>query len=97
MLGVYARSFSSGYFAGKRRLVSLDKVRNSSVWALNRNLEYKVPGYGDLLRNYKDWERRKLFGYFFRSRAGLSAARTRPLLRIAFLSRDWKCVGSFPI
>jgi hypothetical protein len=69
MLLVFILGLSSGYFAGKEKLVELQEVRSSKVADLSRNLEYKIPGYGSLLRTYADWERPKLMGYIFGGKA----------------------------
>ena len=68
MLAVYVISFGAGYTAGKLKLADIEKLRNSKISQLNRNLENKVPLYGSLLQKYKSWERQKLFGYLFQSR-----------------------------
>ena len=54
MLAVYVVSFGAGFAAGKLKLANAVALRNSSFFQFNRNLEYKVPGYGDLLRRYKE-------------------------------------------
>ena len=54
MLGVYVVSFGAGFAAGKLKLVNAVALRNAPFFQLSRNLEYKVPGYGDLIRRYKE-------------------------------------------
>ncbi len=54
MLAVYVVSFGAGFVAGKLKWADAAALRNSAFFQFNRNLEYKVPGYGDLLRRYKD-------------------------------------------
>lgn len=68
MLAVYIFGFGAGFAAGKLKLADLNKVRASKLSEFNRNLEFKVPGYGALLQKYKNWERQKLFGHLFKSR-----------------------------
>lgn len=68
MLAVYVLGFGAGFAAGRFKLADLNKIRASKFSELNRNLEYKVPGYGALLQKYKNWERQKLFGHLFKSR-----------------------------
>jgi hypothetical protein len=60
MLLVFVLGFGAGYGAGKLRWADAAKVRASKLLTFNRNLEYKVPGYGALLRKYTEWERPKL-------------------------------------
>ncbi len=68
MLAVFILAFGAGFTAGKLKLVDPQKIRASKISEFNRNLEYKVPGYGALLQKYKNWERQKLFGHLFKSR-----------------------------
>jgi len=68
MAGIYVVSFGSGFVAGKLKLASVDKLRNSGISVLNRNLESRVPGYGFLLQKYREWERRQLFRAIYRNR-----------------------------
>ncbi|MDP2915065.1 MAG: hypothetical protein Q8O91_06395 [Candidatus Aminicenantes bacterium] len=65
MLAVFVLSFGAGFIAGKLKLADVNKLRASKLTEFNRNLEYKVPGYGGLLQGYKNWERQKLMGYIF--------------------------------
>jgi hypothetical protein len=67
MLAVYILGFGAGYSAGRFKLVDIHKVRASKLSEINRNLEFKVPGYGALLQKYKDWERQRLFRSLFKS------------------------------
>src|SRR5512138_2180101 len=69
MLLVFVLGFGSGFAAGKLRWADAAKLRSSKLVAFNRNLEYKVPVYGPLLRKYTDWERPKLMGYIFNGKA----------------------------
>gem|GEM_PF-800359 len=69
MLAVYILSFGAGYIAGKRKLADINTLKTSKIFDWSRNLELKIPGYGDLLQKYKDWERRKLSSYIFKGNA----------------------------
>lgn len=66
MLAVYIFGFGAGFAAGKLKVLDVGKLRSLKISELNRNLEYKVPGYGALLQKYKNWERQKLFGHLFK-------------------------------
>ncbi len=55
VLVVFALSFGAGYAAGFLRWVEYGAFSNSRVLRLSRNLEYTIPGYGDLLKSYKGW------------------------------------------
>jgi hypothetical protein len=68
MLLVFVLGFGSGFAAGKLKWIDAAKVRSSKLLTFNRNLEYKVPGYGALLRKYAAWERPKLMGHIFNGR-----------------------------
>jgi hypothetical protein len=57
MLVVFALSLGGGLAAGKLGVVKFSAIQKSKVLEFNRNLEYRVPGYGDLLKAYKDWHR----------------------------------------
>ena len=57
MLLVFVLGFGSGYAAGKLKWADASKVRSSKLLVFNRNLEYKVPGYGALLRKYTEGAR----------------------------------------
>jgi hypothetical protein len=70
LLAVYLLFFGGGYLAGKKKWVDLAALRASPVYALNRDLELRVPGYGALLQSYKNWERQHLYGYIFKGKGG---------------------------
>ena len=57
MVSVYILSFGTGLLAGKLNIVDFNTIRNSQVLKFNSTLEYKVPGYGDLLESYKSWHK----------------------------------------
>ena len=70
LLAVYLLSFGGGYVAGKMKWVDLGALRASPIYALNRDLELRVPGYGSLLLSYRNWERQRLYGYIFKGKGG---------------------------
>ena len=55
MAAVYVLSFGAGLAAGRLKLADFQSIRNSRPAQFNRNLEYRVPGYGNLLQSYKAW------------------------------------------
>jgi len=57
MLAVYVLSFGGGLLAGKLKVVDSAAIQKSRLVEFNRTLEYRVPGYGDLLESYKTWHR----------------------------------------
>ena len=63
MLAVYVLSFGGGFLAGKLKVVDLKALQKSKIVELNRTLEYRVPGYGDLLKSYKAWHQPKMMGF----------------------------------
>lgn len=62
MLAVYVLSFGGGFLAGKLGLVKSTALQKSKIVEFNRTLEYRVPGYGDLLKSYKAWHQPKMMG-----------------------------------
>ena len=58
VLAVYILSYGAGYVAGKFEWVDYKKLKNSAIIKFSRNLEYKVPGYSWLLKEYKKWHNR---------------------------------------
>jgi len=62
MLAVYVLSFGGGFLAGKLGLVKSAALQKSRIVEFNRTLEYRVPGYGDLLKSYKAWHQPKMMG-----------------------------------
>ena len=69
MLLVFVIGFGAGFAAGELKWIEAAKLRTSKIVTFNRNLEYKVPVYGPLLRKYTDWERPKLMGYIVNGEA----------------------------
>lgn len=62
MLAVYLLSFGGGFLAGKLGVVKHAAIQKSKLVEFNRTLEYRVPGYGDLLKSYKAWHQPKMMG-----------------------------------
>jgi len=58
MLTIYILSFGAGFISGKLNITTWNRLGNSKVFKFNRNLEYHVPLYGDLLQSYRDWYRK---------------------------------------
>ena len=50
-------SFGAGYVAGKRNWIAAPVLRAAKIFALNRDLEYKVPGFGPWFQNFRNRER----------------------------------------
>jgi len=63
MLAVYVLSFGGGFLAGKLGIVKYAAIQKSKLVEFNRTLEYRVPGYGDLLKSYKAWHQPKMMGF----------------------------------
>jgi hypothetical protein len=55
---IFALSYSAGYAAGSLKWVDYAAILESRVLRLARNLEYWIPGYGGLLKSYKEWHDR---------------------------------------
>ena len=52
-LAASALSYGAGYATGALKWVGYEAALNSSVLRFSKDLEYKLPGYGTLLRSYK--------------------------------------------
>jgi hypothetical protein len=70
LIAVWLLAFGGGFLAGKRKWVDPARLRTLPVTELSRGLEYRVPGYGELLQRYRSWERAKLYGYIFTGKGG---------------------------
>lgn len=55
LLVVYVVGFGAGVLAEKLKAVDTAALRKSRLVEFNRNLEFKVPVYGDALKRYKSW------------------------------------------
>jgi len=53
VLAIYILSYGAGYLAGKLGWVNYRTLKDSPILKFSSNLEYKVPGYGQLLEEYK--------------------------------------------
>ena len=58
-LAVLALSLLAGYIAGSLKWVGLESALDSSILRFSKELEYRLPGYGTLLRSYKAWHDRR--------------------------------------
>jgi hypothetical protein len=70
LLAVWIFGFGGGYLAGRKKWIDPAALRALPIAELNRNLELRAPGYGDILQGYRRWERRKLYGYIFAGEGG---------------------------
>lgn len=69
---LYALSYGAGFIAGKAKWVNYRELSKSSFFEFSRTLEYRVPGYGDLLRSYRRWHNQARDAYIFtKNRWGL--------------------------
>jgi hypothetical protein len=72
MFAVFVLSYGTGYLAGKLGWGDYSKYTKTGFFQLNRNLEYKVPLLGKLLRTYKNWHNPELFKFLStKNRRGL--------------------------
>jgi hypothetical protein len=62
---IYVLCYAAGYVAGKHGWADYKTLQNSSVFKLSRNLEYRVPGYSFLLKQYKTWHDNCRTAYLF--------------------------------
>jgi hypothetical protein len=60
MLIIFVASTGAGWLAGKFKIVDFLALRNSRLVRANSTLEYRVPGYSNLLQSYKSWHRQTL-------------------------------------
>lgn len=66
---VFVLSYAAGYIAGKLNWTDVQSLQQSPVLKLSSTLEYKVPGYSQLLRGYKAWHDKCRLGYLFQKNA----------------------------
>lgn len=66
---VYVLSYASGYLAGKLNWTDSQSLRENPVLKFSSTLEYKVPGYSQILKAYKGWHDKRRLGYLFQKNA----------------------------
>ncbi len=69
LIAVYVLSYAAGYISGRRGWVSYQTLQNSPVLKLSRSLEYRVPGYSDVLKRYRTWHDNCRTAYLFQKNA----------------------------
>jgi len=62
---ILAAAYGVGFAAGAFGWLNYTDVRRSSVVQFSRELEYRVPGYGALLKSYRTWHVEARNRYFF--------------------------------
>jgi hypothetical protein len=55
LLALYVLGYAAGYISGKQGWVDYKDIQDPPVLKFSRNLEYNVPGYSYLLKQYKAW------------------------------------------
>ena len=55
VFAIYALSFVVGFSAGALKIVDHQKIKNTSLFKASSSLEKYVPGYGHLIKIYKNW------------------------------------------
>lgn len=72
MFFILILSYGTGYLSGKLGWGDYRTFTKTNFFQFNRNLEYKVPLLGKLLRTYKNWHNPKLFKFLStKNRKGL--------------------------
>ena len=66
---VYVLSYSAGFLAGKMNWTDVQTLQKNPVLKFSSSLEYKVPGYSQLLKAYKGWHDKRRLGYLFQKNA----------------------------
>ncbi len=79
MIAVFILSYGTGFLTGKLGWGDYSKYTKTGLFQLNRNLEYKVPLLGKLLRTYKNWHNSKLFKF-------LSTKNSKGLMFLIFIN-----------
>jgi hypothetical protein len=69
LLTLYILGYSAGYLAGKLNWTNTKSLRESQVLKLSSSLEYKVPGYSQVLKGYKNWHDNCRLGYLLQKNA----------------------------
>jgi hypothetical protein len=66
---IYVLSYTAGFLAGKMNWTDVQSLQKNQALKLSSNLEYKVPGYSQLLKAYKGWHDKRRLGYLFQKDA----------------------------
>jgi hypothetical protein len=66
---VYVLSYAAGFLAGKMNWTDVQSLQQNRVLKFSSTLEYKVPGYSNLLKAYKGWHDKRRLGYLFQKNA----------------------------
>ena len=66
---VYVLSYSAGFLAGKMNWTDVQTLQKNPVLKFSSTLEYKVPGYSQILKAYKGWHDKRRLGYLFQKNA----------------------------
>ncbi len=69
LFAAYVLSFAAGYLAGKLDWTDVQSLQQNQVLKLSSSIEYKVPGYSQLLKAYKGWHDKVRLGYLFQKNA----------------------------
>lgn len=74
LLMIYILSYSIGFLAGKMNWTNIQSLQQNPVLKFSSNLEYRIPGYSQLLKAYKSWHDKHRNEYLFRKNTwGLGA------------------------
>lgn len=70
LLLAYILSYSAGFLAGKMNWTDVQSLQKNPVLKFSSSLEYKIPGYSQLLNAYKGWHDTRRNEYLFQKKAG---------------------------
>lgn len=74
LLLLYILSYSTGFLAGKMKWTDVQSLQQNPVLKFSGTLEYRIPGYSQLLKAYKSWHDKRRNEYLFQKNTwGLGA------------------------
>lgn len=65
LLLIYILSYTAGFLSGKMNWTDINSLQQNPVLKFSSSLEYKVPGYSQLLKVYKGWHDKRRNEYLF--------------------------------
>lgn len=65
LLLVYILSYTAGFLSGKKNWTNVQSLQQNPVLKFSSTLEYRIPGYSQLLKAYKGWHDKHRNEYFF--------------------------------
>jgi len=65
LLLIYILSYTAGFLSGKMNWTNIQSLQQNRVLKFSGTLEYRIPGYSQLLKAYKSWHDKRRNEYLF--------------------------------